>query len=159
MIACNACGAENDRANKFCAQCGVALDLDHTGVITSVSGGTSGSIPVVGEGSSRALLPGEAVLIVQRGPGQGTEFGFTDVDLVNLGRAPEAEVFLDDVTVSRRHAEIRRGAQGWSIRDVGSLNGTYVNRVRVEDQQLRGGEEIQIGKFRFTFLVGAEPQP
>jgi pSer/pThr/pTyr-binding forkhead associated (FHA) protein len=77
-------------------------------------------------------------------------------DLVALGRAPEAEVFLDDVTVSRRHAELRSGAEGWSIRDVGSLNGTYVNRVRVEDQKLHGGEEIQIGKFRFMFLVGAE---
>ena len=65
--------------------------------------------------------------------------------------------FLDDVTVSRRHAEFRRGAEGWSVRDVGSLNGTYVNRVRVDDQRLMGGEEVQVGKFRFVFLVGVEP--
>jgi len=158
MIRCPACGAENDIQNKFCGQCGALLmtDLDHTGAITSLSGGTSGSMPAVGQGPTRALLPGEAVLIVQRGPGQGTEFSLGGTDLVALGRAPEAEVFLDDVTVSRRHAELRSGAEGWSIRDVGSLNGTYVNRVRVEDQKLHGGEEIQIGKFRFMFLVGAE---
>ncbi len=158
MIACPACGAENDIQNKFCGQCGALLtpDLDHTGAITSVLGATSGSMTAVGEGANRSLLPGEAVLIVQRGPSQGAEFGLGGTDLVSLGRAPEAEVFLDDVTVSRRHAEIRRGAEGWSIRDVGSLNGTYVNRVRVDDQQLRGGEEIQIGKFRFMFLVGPE---
>jgi anti-sigma factor RsiW len=70
-----------------------------------------------------------------------------------------ADVFLDDVTVSRHHADIRRGAQGWSIRDAGSLNGTYINRKRVEDHQLGGGDEIQIGKFRFVFLVGVETGP
>ena len=62
------------------------------------------------------------------------------------------------MTVSRHHAELRHGAEGWSIRDAGSLNGTYVNRRRVEDHQLSGGDEIQIGKFRFIFLVGVEPE-
>ena len=73
---------------------------------------------------------------------------------MTIGRSPDSDVFLDDVTVSRRHAEFRRGASGWSIRDVDSLNGTYVNRMRVDDHQLRGGDELQIGKFRFVFLVG-----
>ncbi len=73
-----------------------------------------------------------------------------------MGRAPEAAIFLDDVTVSRHHAEFRHGAEGWSVRDVGSLNGTYVNRVRVEDQHLNGGDEVQIGKFRFVFLLGLD---
>ena len=81
-----------------------------------------------------------------------------NADVVGVGRAHESDVFLDDVTVSRRHAEFRRGANGWSVRDVGSLNGIYVNRVRVEDQNLHGGDEVQIGKFRFVFLVGAEPE-
>jgi len=95
---------------------------------------------------------------VHRGPSEGSEFLLpADADVVGVGRSPESEVFLDDVTVSRRHAEFRRGADGWSVRDVGSLNGTYVNRVRVDDQRLNGGDEVQIGKFRFVFLVGVEP--
>ena len=97
------------------------------------------------------------MLIVLRGPGEGTEFALdSHLDLVTVGRSPNAEIFLDDVTVSRHHADIRHGAQGWSITDAGSLNGTYVNRRRVEDHQLSGGDEIQIGKFRFVFLVGVE---
>jgi pSer/pThr/pTyr-binding forkhead associated (FHA) protein len=97
------------------------------------------------------------MLIVHRGPGEGAEYPLSKTDgVIVVGRAPEAEVFLDDVTVSRHHAEFRHGASGWSVRDVGSLNGTYVNRVRVDDQQLRGGDEVQIGKFRFIFLVGVE---
>ncbi len=97
------------------------------------------------------------MLIVHRGPGEGTEYSLTkNSEVIVVGRAEECEVFLDDVTVSRHHAEFRHGAQGWSVQDVGSLNGTYVNRVRVDDQQLRGGDEVQIGKFRFIFLVGVE---
>lgn len=130
-------------------------DLDHTGLI-GTGGATSGSIPAFGAQSTTHLAPGQAVLIVQRGPSQGSEITLGEIDLVGIGRSPDSEIFLDDVTVSRRHAELRRGAEGWSIRDVGSLNGTYVNRVRVEDQRLVGGEEIQIGKFRFVFLLGSE---
>ena len=95
--------------------------------------------------------------MVHRGPGEGSEFAL-NADLLTVGRSPDSEVFLDDVTVSRRHAEFRRGSSGWSIRDAGSLNGTYVNRRRVEDHQLNGGDEVQIGKFRFVFLVGVEPK-
>jgi hypothetical protein len=157
MITCPSCGTENDTRNKFCGQCGAELlvDIDHTGVI-GTSGATSGSIPAFGTQRLTSLAPGQAVLIVQRGPSQGSEFALGERDLVGMGRAPDSAVFLDDVTVSRRHAELRRGAEGWSIRDVGSLNGTYVNRVRVEDHRLVGGEEIQIGKFRFLFLLGSE---
>jgi pSer/pThr/pTyr-binding forkhead associated (FHA) protein len=161
MTTCHACGAETDAAARFCSQCGVML-IEHTGAVTSIiqTGDTSGSLTPVGPGEVRALSPGTALLVIQRGPGQGSEFMLSaDTDVISIGRAPEAEVFLDDVTVSRKHAEIRRGAEGWSIRDSGSLNGTYVNRVRVEDHRLRGGEEIQIGKFRFTFWAGAESTP
>ena len=112
----------------------------------------------LGTGIHRELPSGSALLIVHRGPSEGSEFLLpADADIVGVGRSPESEVFLDDVTVSRRHAEFRRGSEGWSVRDVGSLNGTYVNRVRVDDQSLKGGDEVQIGKFRFVFLVGVEP--
>lgn len=152
---CPECGRQVDPEDRFCAACGCSLSpagLDLTGAITTISAGP-------GTGSSAALsaagadLPaGQALLVVHRGPGQGSEYSLEE-DLVGVGRTPESDIFLDDVTVSRRHAEFRRGAQGWSVRDVGSLNGTYVNRVRVDDQQLRGGDEVQIGKFRFIFLA------
>jgi hypothetical protein len=162
MITCTNCGSQNDASARFCSQCGAAMagDLDHTGALTSLAatGGTSGALQPVGQGTDRTVEPGGCVLIIQRGPGQGTEYPLAPTrDVVTIGRAPEADIFLDDVTVSRKHAEIRKGAEGWSVRDSGSLNGTYVNRVRVDDQHLRGGEEIQIGKFRFLFLVGPEP--
>lgn len=108
----------------------------------------------VGTGTRPDLPAGLGVLIVHRGPGEGTEFHLAK-PVITIGRSPDSDVFLDDVTVSRRHAELRRGAPGWSVRDAGSLNGTYVNRRRIEDRQLQPGDELQIGKFRFVFLMGA----
>jgi pSer/pThr/pTyr-binding forkhead associated (FHA) protein len=111
----------------------------------------------VGSGTQFDLPTGSALLVVHRGPGEGSEYVLDEAHgLMTVGRAPEAGIFLDDVTVSRHHAEFQHGVDGWSVRDVGSLNGTYVNRVRVEDQHLAGGDEVQIGKFRFVFLLGLE---
>lgn len=161
VVNCDVCGNEIALGDRFCSACGAPVDLDgqheHTGVITSIVT-TTGTGPIgVGSGIHRELAQGSAMLVVHRGPGEGTEYPLMpDQQIIVVGRAPEASVFLDDVTVSRHHAEFRHGAGGWSLRDVGSLNGTYVNRVRVEDQQLAGGDEIQIGKFRFIFLVGVD---
>lgn len=164
MRECPSCGKPVPEGAHFCPECGTNLEvnLDHTGAITNVipltGTGTSGSMAAVGAQKQPGLRPGAAMLVVHRGPGEGTEFPLnTTKDIVTIGRAPEADLFFDDVTVSRRHAEIRRGAEGWSIRDVGSLNGTYVNRKRVDDRRLAGGDELQIGRFRFVFLVGVEP--
>jgi pSer/pThr/pTyr-binding forkhead associated (FHA) protein len=96
---------------------------------------------------------GQALLIVKRGPNQGSTF-LVDKDVTTAGRHPESDIFLDDVTVSRRHAEIRREDAAFSIRDVGSLNGTYVNRQRVDETQLADGDELQIGKFKLVFKQG-----
>lgn len=163
MRNCPSCGKSVPRDAHFCPECGVSLDAhtDYTGAITSViplSGtGTSGSIAAVGAQKQPGIQSGSAMLVVHRGPGEGTEYPLNPAqDVVTIGRAPEADLFFDDVTVSRRHAEIRRGAEGWSIRDVGSLNGTYVNRKRVDDRRLNGGDELQIGRFRFVFLVGTD---
>jgi pSer/pThr/pTyr-binding forkhead associated (FHA) protein len=90
--------------------------------------------------------------VVQRGPSAGSRF-LLDTDVVTAGRHPDSEIFLDDVTVSRRHAEFRRGPDGFSVRDVGSLNGTYVNRDRIDAVVLQGGDEVQIGKFRLVFFA------
>ena len=100
-----------------------------------------------------ALPSGHALLVVQRGPGAGSRF-LLDLDVVQAGRHPESEIFLDDVTVSRRHAEFRRAGAGFTVSDVGSLNGTYVNREPVDSAVLANGDEVQIGKFRLVFLTG-----
>lgn len=159
---CDVCGNMVSSGDRFCSACGAPVDtmesrLEHTGAITSIIT-NSGTAPVnMSSGVYRDLPSGAAMLVVHRGPGEGTEYPLSPLtEVVVVGRAPEAEVFLDDVTVSRHHAEFRHGTAGWSVRDVGSLNGTYVNRVRVDDHQLRGGDEVQIGKFRFIFLVGVE---
>jgi pSer/pThr/pTyr-binding forkhead associated (FHA) protein len=97
---------------------------------------------------------GAALLVVQRGPNAGARFVLNQ-DVAHVGRHPESDVFLDDITVSRRHAEFRRDAEegGYVVRDVGSLNGTYVNRERIEEARLRNGDIVQIGKFRLVYLA------
>jgi pSer/pThr/pTyr-binding forkhead associated (FHA) protein len=100
------------------------------------------------------LPAGAALLVVRRGPNAGSRF-LLDTEVTTAGRHPESDIFLDDVTVSRRHAEFRRDRGVFSVRDVGSLNGTYVNRERVEQATLANSDEVQIGKFRLVFLVGA----
>ena len=100
-----------------------------------------------------ALPRGSALLVVQRGPSAGSRF-LLDTDVVTAGRHPDSEIFLDDVTVSRRHAEFRRGPDGFTVCDVGSLNGTYVNRDRIDSVVLSGGDEVQIGKFRLVYFAG-----
>jgi pSer/pThr/pTyr-binding forkhead associated (FHA) protein len=100
-----------------------------------------------------ALPPGTALLAVRRGPNAGSQF-LLDSDLTLVGRHPDSDIFLDDVTVSRRHAEFYRQGGRFIVRDVGSLNGTYVNRERIEEAQLSEGDEVQVGKFRLVFLLG-----
>lgn len=97
-----------------------------------------------------ALPPTSALLIVHRGPSAGARF-LLDAPRTVAGRSPSSDIFLDDVTVSRKHVEFVREADGFLVRDVGSLNGTYVNRDRIERALLRSGDEVQIGKFRMTF--------
>jgi pSer/pThr/pTyr-binding forkhead associated (FHA) protein len=96
--------------------------------------------------------------VVRRGPNAGSRF-LLDAEITTAGRHPESDIFLDDVTVSRRHAEFRKTAEGFFVRDVGSLNGSYVNRERIDDAALQGGDEVQIGKFRLVFLAGHRSGP
>ncbi len=100
-----------------------------------------------------ALRPGTALLVVLRGPNTGARF-LLDDDEVNSGRHPDSDIFLDDVTVSRKHANFRRQGDTFVVRDVGSLNGTYVNRERIDEVTLHTGDEVQIGKFRLVFYAG-----
>ncbi len=100
-----------------------------------------------------ALRRGTALLVVVRGPNNGARF-LLDAAEVTSGRHPDSDIFLDDVTVSRRHAVFAREGGGYVVKDVGSLNGTYVNRTSVDAALLHNGDEVQIGKYRFLYYVG-----
>jgi pSer/pThr/pTyr-binding forkhead associated (FHA) protein len=102
------------------------------------------------------LPAGSALLVVKRGPNAGSRF-LLDQPITSAGRHPDSDIFLDDVTVSRRHAEFRLEAGEFHVVDVGSLNGTYVNREPVDSAVLANGDEVQIGKFRLVFLTGPKP--
>jgi len=120
------------------------------GVDTAEAEADEASADVVGLDT---LPPNTALLVVRRGPNAGSRF-LLDSDVTQVGRRPDSDIFLDDVTVSRRHAEFYRRGSRFAVRDVGSLNGTYVNRDRIEEVALNGGDEVQIGKFRLVFLQG-----
>ncbi|MGB8404051.1 MAG: glycogen accumulation regulator GarA [Mycobacterium sp.] len=111
---------------------------------------TSSGSPVSGV---EGLPVGSALLVVKRGPNAGSRF-LLDQPTTSAGRHPDSDIFLDDVTVSRRHAEFRLESGEFQVVDVGSLNGTYVNREPVDSAVLANGDEVQIGKFRLVFLTG-----
>ena len=175
MPFCTECGKQNPDDARFCSQCGrrletVAGNAGAQAVSPESPGETTATItfgaPVKQPGEHTeerslndadasavdALPAGSALLVVQRGPSAGSRF-LLDTDLVSAGRHPESEIFLDDVTVSRRHAEFRRGPDGYTVADVGSLNGTYVNRDRIDEVALQGGDEVQIGKYRLVYFA------
>jgi pSer/pThr/pTyr-binding forkhead associated (FHA) protein len=104
--------------------------------------------------SLEELTEGRGLLVVSKGPNAGSKY-LLDAEVTRAGRHPDSDIFLDDITVSRRHAEIIRRSDGYVLRDVGSLNGTYVNRDRVEETILANGDELQIGKFKLVFFAGS----
>jgi hypothetical protein len=149
-VLCTNCGHRNPADAHYCANCGTPLKEETTVSFTPIDAEEEARAP----GHPKAdLEAGQALLVVGRGPNAGSKF-LIDKDLTTAGRHPESDIFLDDVTVSRRHAEFRRKDATFFIHDVGSLNGTYVNRQRVEDTELGDGDELQIGKFKLTFYVG-----
>ena len=102
------------------------------------------------------LQAGDALLVVRKGPNEGSKY-VLDAEVTRAGRHPDSDIFLDDITVSRRHVEIVRGADGFAVRDVGSLNGTYLNRERIDDTaRLTNGDELQVGKFKLVFVAGSD---
>lgn len=107
-------------------------------------------LPTVDESVLSEVGGNDAVLVVHRGPDAGARFTLVG-DEVTVGRSQDASIFLDDVTVSRRHAELRKRDGDWSVVDNRSLNGTYVNRSRIDEHVLSNGDELQIGKYRFIF--------
>jgi pSer/pThr/pTyr-binding forkhead associated (FHA) protein len=150
-VVCTKCGHRNPRDAHFCANCGNALQEETTVSFTPIEAEDEGGVETGAPQSE--LEPGQALLVVQRGPNAGSKF-LVDKDVTTAGRHPESDIFLDDVTVSRRHAEFERKDGQFFVRDVGSLNGTYVNRQRVDRAELASGDELQIGKFKLTFYMG-----
>src|SRR5687767_10848437 len=146
---CPNCEHLNEANANFCSRCGSPM-----GSVEAEATATLAPIEVETEEEThiRDLEPGQACLIVRRGPAAGTKFTL-DTDTVTVGRHPQSDIFLNDITVSRRHAELRREGEGYAVADLGSLNGTYVNRSRVDSSPLASGDELQIGKFRLLFLV------
>jgi pSer/pThr/pTyr-binding forkhead associated (FHA) protein len=144
---CPQCGAEVKPGMKFCAECGTRLDIGQSTVSYAPSFGDVGEPVTAGDMEGAALIELDQV----EGTAGRRMHDLSD-EVVTVGRGQESSIFLNDVTVSRKHAEIVHGDRGYRIRDVGSLNGTYVNRVRVDAVDLRNGDEIQVGKYRFKFV-------
>jgi hypothetical protein len=156
-VYCPECGFQNSEAANYCSRCGALLVKDEPGSETTMSytpedaeEGTALTLEELGtEGPA---------LVVRSGGGRAGEHFVPQGDRTTIGRSPDCDIFLDDVTVSRRHAEFRREGGGFVVHDVGSLNGTYVNRQRIDVAALAGGDEVQIGKFRLVFLSGDQAQ-
>ena len=148
---CTRCGHPNKTGAHFCANCGHSLQEDTTVTLSPVE--VEDAFAEDHALLQEELEDGQALLVVKRGPNAGSTFLVeSDQATVTLGRNPESDVFLDDVTVSRRHAEIRSRDDGFHVHDVQSLNGTYVNGERVEETKLATGDEIQVGKFKLLFI-------
>lgn len=141
IVDCPQCGSANPVEANYCSVCGGPLERpapEHTA-----------AHPVV-----QIDADDQPLLVVIRGSNTGSRFGL-DQELTTIGRDPSSTVLLDDVTVSRHHAEVRAVEDGYTVRDVGSLNGTYVNGDRVEEHRLAEGDQLQVGRYRLVFAFGA----
>jgi pSer/pThr/pTyr-binding forkhead associated (FHA) protein len=151
-VYCPECGFQNPEAANYCAKCGALLVKDEAGSETTMSwvpdeSGDEEAAPALEEFG----VQGPA-LVVRSGGGRAGETFTIEAERTVVGRSPDCEIFLDDVTVSRKHATLARRGDQVTIEDQGSLNGTFVNRRRVESAPLEDGDELQIGKYRLTFL-------
>ena len=143
-VYCPECGFQSPESASFCARCGAHLVRDTAGETTLSLGPDEVEAAV-------ESIDGPALVVRSGGGRAGESFGAIG-DRTLIGRSPECDVFLDDVTVSRRHAELTREGDVFTIRDLGSLNGTFVNKRRIESSALEDDDEVQIGKYRMTFL-------
>jgi pSer/pThr/pTyr-binding forkhead associated (FHA) protein len=171
MVVCGNCGHANNPGSRFCSNCGTRLGAEperaaeqtSTISITGIEALDAEPAPrevltPEAQAAVEALPPGTALLVVRRGPNSGSRF-LLDADRTTAGRHPESDIFLDDVTVSRRHAEFRRTPNGFTVADVGSLNGTYLGRQRIDEVPLGPGDEVQIGKYRLVFFPSRHHSP
>jgi pSer/pThr/pTyr-binding forkhead associated (FHA) protein len=155
-VTCPSCGHENTIGSRFCSSCGTPLGADSdTTTITFATDADpdAAETPVPEVEVDLSDVPvGTGVLVVTRGEAAGSRI-LLDLATTSAGRHPDSDIFLDDITVSRRHAEIVRDGDQYRVRDAGSLNGTYVNRERIEEAPLTHGDVLQVGKYKLHFLV------
>jgi pSer/pThr/pTyr-binding forkhead associated (FHA) protein len=153
-------GAESPETATGSGAASVAGEPSHTDATMTFTGGFAaqvaaleGDVTAEEQDAIAALPSGSALLVVRRGPNVGARF-LLDADVTPVGRHPEADIFLDDVTVSRRHAEFLRAGTSFEVKDLGSLNGTYLDGARIQGTlALHDGAEVQVGKFRLTFYA------
>jgi hypothetical protein len=147
-VYCSECGFQNPETANYCSRCGALLEKSEAGsetqTFTPDEVGELANEPVEG-------LEGPA-LVVRSGGGRAGETFRPAGDRTRIGRSPDCEIFLDDVTVSRNHAVLVESDGKFLIEDQGSLNGTFVNRRRIDNQELENGDELQIGKYRLTYV-------
>jgi FHA domain-containing protein/zinc ribbon protein len=148
-VYCPECGYNNPEAAHFCARCGAALLALEEGESTETFAAPE---PAESLDPLDDLGVHGAALIVRSGGGRAGETFPLGTSPTTIGRSPECAIFLDDVTVSRKHAVFTQDGDHWHLEDQGSLNGTFVNRERVETAEVSDGDELQIGKYRLTFL-------
>ncbi len=148
-VYCPECGFQSPAAAHYCSRCGALLTVEVTGeaTLSLAPEELAGDAPPVHDAGIRG-----PALVVRSGGGRAGESFEPGPGRTLIGRSPDCDIFLDDVTVSRRHAELSRDADTFTIRDLGSLNGTFVNRRRIESAALQDDDEVQIGKYRLTFL-------
>jgi len=151
-VYCPECGFQNPETANYCTKCGALLVRDESGADTTMS-----YTPEEGDEESADILDeikteGPA-LVVRSGGGRAGEHFLLEQESTTVGRSPDCDIFLDDVTVSRRHALVKRSNDQFLIEDQGSLNGTFLNRRRIESGGLEDGDEVQIGKYKLTFLT------
>lgn len=153
-VFCNQCGHRNPPVSAFCSACGTVLDLvtDHTITLAKTDAlqdapGPDDDVQV----SLSNIARGTAILVLRGGEGEGQHFVLLSA-VTNIGRHADSDIALDDITVSRRHCDVTQESGRFVVRDVGSLNGTYVNQKRVDSAELTQGDELQIGKFHLVFL-------
>jgi hypothetical protein len=148
---CTECGFVNDEVANYCQRCGALLErTEGTGEPVTATYRIDEAGELVPVELDEVTANGPA-LVIRVGGGRVGESFAVDRERMSIGRRPDAEVFLDDVTVSRDHALLVRRGEQWYLDDCGSLNGTYVNRSRIESQRLDEGDEVQIGKYKLTF--------
>jgi pSer/pThr/pTyr-binding forkhead associated (FHA) protein len=150
-VYCPECGFQNPEAANYCSKCGALLVRDDSGAETTQTFTPDETSNDAAEALEDLGVKGPA-LVVRSGGGRAGETFHPSSERTTIGRSPDCEIFLDDVTVSRRHAVLLQRDGKFVIEDLGSLNGTYLNRRRIESGELEDGDELQIGKYRLTFL-------
>jgi hypothetical protein len=153
VIPCARCGHRNQLGSNFCSSCGTALEAADDDTTLSLSAVEAEEVDDELAEYLADLPPGAGMLVIRHGPNAGSLYRLAE-DVTTAGRHPESDIFFDDITVSRRHVRIWKTDDGYKLQDTGSLNGTYVNRRRIDEAALEHGDEVQIGRYRLTFVQG-----